>query len=384
MLHKHVLGLRRIKVHTAGDHHIREPVGDVYEAVVVDVAHLPEGEHAWRQMGGPGLLGIVVVHDAPAGGVPEVQPALGVGRHRPVVVVDHEGLERRHRPTHRPGMGQPVLAGDGAGRAHLGGAVGLDEDGAPPVDHGPLHVVRALGAGMHYEPHGGDVVAVPDRGRQGQQAREVGGDHDGGLNAVALDCRQRGLRVEPAEDHRRDAGEEGSQPCHRAGVVHRADHQVGAVGCEPAESERLEVLDHRCAVREHRGRQVGALGAAGGARCEHKVGKGRHAAGRVLVRPGGKPLIPRRQLVGEPISPAHDRLYSRLVGGLHAARCGLGPHEEDPGIGLRQDVGRFRRGQVETHRDSGCSPEQAAQMGERRLRSILGEHGRTPGRAEVG
>ena len=207
MLDEHVLGLRRVEVHAAGHHHVREPVGDVDEAVVVDIADLAEGEHPRFEVGGPGLLRVVVVHDAPAGGVAEIEPALGVGRHPPVVVIHHQSLERRHRAADRAGMSEPVLTGDGARRPHLGRPVGVDEDRAPPIDHGPLHVVGAFGPGVRDQPHRRGVVAVADRGRQGEEAHEVGGDHDRALDAMAFDGGEGRLGVEPAEDHRGNAGE---------------------------------------------------------------------------------------------------------------------------------------------------------------------------------
>ncbi len=100
-------------------------------------------------------------------------------------------------PT-EPGWVEPVVAVDRTGRADLGGAVGLEEHRPPPVDHGPLHLVGALGAGVRHVLHRGHVVAVPHLLGQGQQAHEVGGHHHRAAGAVPVDGGQGRLGVEAA------------------------------------------------------------------------------------------------------------------------------------------------------------------------------------------
>ena len=94
-----VLGLLRVDVHAAGDHHVGLAVGEVEVAVLVEVADVADRRPAALVAGGRGLLGIVEVG--------EVEAALGPDRAGlawrqlvAVVVEDVGGAEdRRGRPS---------------------------------------------------------------------------------------------------------------------------------------------------------------------------------------------------------------------------------------------------------------------------------------------
>ena len=101
----------------------------------------------------------------------------------------------RGRPT-VPGLRSQVSLSTTVKPARLGGRVVLVDDGAEPLDHGPLHVRRARRGGVDHPAQRRHVVAGPHRLGQVQHAHEVGGHEEGVGDAVALDGGQRGLGIE--------------------------------------------------------------------------------------------------------------------------------------------------------------------------------------------
>ena len=286
------------------------------------------------------------------------------------------------RPT-EPGVGEPLLAGDHARGADLGRPVGVEEHRAPPVDHLALDVDRAGRAGVPDPGHRAHVVARPHVLREGQQAGEVRGHHHAGLGAVGVDRPQEPLGVEAAEHHDGDARGEQPEARQRAGVVHRADDEVGAELGELVLGQRVDVLGDGLAAGEHRRGQLDALGPAGRARRVHEVGPGRDVGGRLRVGRRGQPRVPRRDALGGLAAPPDHEVEAGLAGRGQPDLRGLGPDEEHPGVGVGQDEGHLVGVEVEVHRHRRRPGQQPAEVREHHLGGVLGEHRHAAGLAEV-
>ena len=228
MLDEHLLGLRRVDVHASGHDQVAEAIGDVHEPVVGDVADLAQREHARAEVRPGRLLGVAGVDHTPPGGVLEEQTSLDPRRHFLVVLVDHDGPERRHGATHRSGVLEPLRAGDRARRAHLGGAVRVLQHRAEPLDHLALDVDRAGGAGVGDELQRAHVVPVPHvPGSASRRTKWVGTMTVVSIRWVSIERSTFSASKRP----RTTTGTPGRQQTHarqRARVVHRADHQMGA------------------------------------------------------------------------------------------------------------------------------------------------------------
>ena len=172
---QHLLGLGRVDVDAAGHDHVGEAVGDEDEPVVVDVADLAEREHAGGEVGVGGLLRVAFVHDAAAGGVAEVQPALGVraaARRR----------RRRRRAPRTAGRRCPTEPGWASQSVEL--IEHTVPDSVPPYDSdstGPHHSIIArltsighLPPGVRDLPQRRHVVPVAHVVRQRQAAARSG------------------------------------------------------------------------------------------------------------------------------------------------------------------------------------------------------------------
>ena len=212
MLGQRLLRFGWVDVHAPRHHHVAEPVGDEDVAVGIDVADLAQREEPGLRVRGRCLLRVVRVLDAPTRRIPEEQPALRPRGELLAAGVEDDGRQRWHGPADGARVVEPLLARDGARRPDLGGAVGLGEHRAPPLDHRPLDRNGAGGAGVGDELEGRDVVAGSHLVGQGEEPHEVGRDHDRGLDTVLLDRSERGLRVEAPEDHRGHARGEEAHP----------------------------------------------------------------------------------------------------------------------------------------------------------------------------
>ena len=348
MLDQHLLSFRRVDVDAAGHHHVAEAVGDVNVAFLIHVGDFAEGEHARGDVGGGGLLRVVMVDDAPSGGVLEEQAPLRVGRQRVVVVVQNHRLEGRHRLAHRARMLQPLLGGDDAGAAHFAGAVGVHEHRPPPLDHRPLHVHRALGAGVRDANQGTAVVAGLDVIRQGQQAHEVGGHHDRVADLVFIYRLERLLSIESAQDDAGHAGSQGTGAGQRTGVVHGADHQMGASVPHRSGRQVGDVFGNRVTAGEHGGGQLRALGPPGGAGGVEQVRPRGQVPRRFVGGLRGQPAIPGRDAFL--LAPANDVGDLAGRGGGNAPFGGLGADKQHAGARIVQDVGHLVGGEVEVDR----------------------------------
>ncbi len=167
------------------------------------------------------------------------------------------------------------------------------------------------------------------------------GHHHAGLGAVGVDRPQEPLGVEATEHHHGDARGEQPEARQRAGVVHRADDEVGAELGELVLGQRVDVLGDGLAAGEHRRGQLDALGPAGGARRVHEVGPGRDVGGRLRVGRRGQPRVPRRDALGGLAAPPDHQVEAGLAGRGQPDRRGLGPDEEHPGVGVGQDEGHL-------------------------------------------
>ena len=156
---EHVLGLLRVDVHPARDDHVRLAVGQVQEAVGVDVADVAERRPALRVPRALRLLGVVVVL--------ELAATLEVDRARLAL------RAARRRSSSTMCTMQPSGAPDRArvGQPHLAVAVARSRcprcrrstrgDRTPPLDHLPLHRDRARRGGVHGDLQRRHVVAWP-------------------------------------------------------------------------------------------------------------------------------------------------------------------------------------------------------------------------------
>ncbi len=90
-----------------------------------------------------------------------------------------------------------------------------------------------------------------------------------------------------------------------------------------------------------------------------------------------------RHAVDVGASPAHDHGDTGRPGRLDTALGGLGADEQDPGLGVLEDVRGFGGSEMEVDRDRRRTREQPAEVRERGLRRVLGEHGDPVIRTEV-
>ena len=388
MLDDDLLGFRRVDVHTAGDDHVAEAVGDVDETVFVDVADLTEGEDPRAQVRLGRLLGVVRVDDSAAGRVFEEQPSFGVGRKFVAVIVDDDaaGERRVHDLAHRTGVGQPILTRDRTHGADLGRAVCIDEHRTEPFDHALLHVDGALRPRVRQHLHRRDVVLVPHVGGQVEHALEVRRHHHAACRLRLLDRSERALGVELLEN---DDGRSGREDAHaRQGtrVVHRTDDEVHTERCETVGREHSDVFGNVLAAREHRRRQVDTLREAGRAAGVEHVGTRGHVVGGLgIARPGKQRLerldAGRKRAVG---APHDDRNRLRqLCDRVDRPRQVLGTGEQKPGARVVQDVGGFFGVQMEVHRHAAQPRVQRTHVGERGLNAVFGVDGDAPVGSEI-
>ena len=224
---EHLLALGRVEVHPAGHDHVGDPVGDEDVAVGVDVADVAEGEDARCEIGLGRLLRVGVVARAAPVGRAEPEDADLAGRHRLVLLVEDDDLERRARAADRAAVREPLGRVDAAQRAALAAAVGLDEDRAEPLDHRQLGVGRAGRAGLADQLQAGRRRTSPrtSAGRASRRCRWVGTITDE-VTPVRLDQAQHRLGVEPAEHDDRLAGEQVPDRGQRRVVLQRPDDEV--------------------------------------------------------------------------------------------------------------------------------------------------------------
>ena len=109
MRDQQALGLLRVDVDSARDDHVVAAVGQVEEALVIEVADITDGRPAPLVAGGGGLLGVVEVLEGVAALEIDL-PGLTGGEFIAVLVEDVHGSA--HRPADRPGMHQPLLGAD--------------------------------------------------------------------------------------------------------------------------------------------------------------------------------------------------------------------------------------------------------------------------------
>ena len=109
MFEQGLLDLGRIHVDPTGDDHVRGPVGEEDPPLVVDVAHVAEGEDPGSEIAGGRLLRRIPVGER-FGLVRRVaeQSSDLARRKRCAGVVHGEDLETGHRSPDRAGMRQPV------------------------------------------------------------------------------------------------------------------------------------------------------------------------------------------------------------------------------------------------------------------------------------
>ena len=289
------------------------------------------------------------------------------------------------RPT-RARVLEPLLARDAARRADLAGAVGVREDRPPPLDHRPLDVDRARGAGVGDQLHRRHVVLRPDVVRQRQQPHEVGRHHHRGLGAVAVDRGERALGVE-AVPRITDGMPATSSRMPDSGPVWYIGPTTRWVPnwAKPCCLQRLEVLGHRAPAGEHRRRELGPLRQPGGARRVEQVRAGREcrAAAPSAAAPANHSChgVTPSTLVA---APADDVLDPGFVRAAATPRSAVsGPTNSTRRVESRRmyavsSAVRWKlTGTVEAPASS--PPRWASAVSDR----VLGEHRDAPGRPEV-
>ena len=225
-----VLALLRVDVDAARDDHEGRAVGEVQEAVVVDVADVAHGGHgAVGRARRLRALGVVEVLERRCGLEPQLA---GLALRRGLaVLVEHVQLAEQHL-AHRAAMRQPLGAVAGGEAQALGGAVVLVDDRAPPFDHLLLHRHRARCRRVHRDVQRRQVVALAHAFRQLEHAAEHRGHQLDVRDAVLLDQRQALLGIEVLHDHHGAAVADGQRHVGlRRRVVQR--RRARGIACRP-------------------------------------------------------------------------------------------------------------------------------------------------------
>ena len=277
MRDQHILGFLRIDVHAAGNDHVGLAIGQIEEAVFVEIADIAERRPASAVVGAFRLLRIVVI--GKRGTIGEIDRADPSGRQFLIVLPENPGLAD-DGAADGAAVRQPLLRGRHRDAVALGAAVILDQDRSPPFDHRGLDVDRAGRRGMDCAFQRRDIVAAPHVVGQFEYADEHGRYELGLRDPMFLDQAQKFLGVEGFHDHGR-AAENGHHhvEAQRSGMVERGRREVDAVRIHAAHvgaqnpQERIRHVD-RAALE----RLLDALGTAGGA------GRIKHVIARDFVR----------------------------------------------------------------------------------------------------
>ena len=275
MAGEHPFDLGRVDVHAARDDHVDLAIRQIQVAVVVEVADVAEGEHAWFAVGLGGLRRVAEVLEVGAHGIAHMDDAfdeaccVGPGRCAGAIVFGHDLHDHvGHRLAHRTWLGEPFLGTDLRHHTAFGGAVVLGDLRAPPIDHVALHRGRAGCRTVQYELERRTAERVLGLLVGSQQTHELGGHEVHVRDGMAIDEVERLLGDELALHHDRrptDEREERERPLRR--VIVRAAEQGSAAGRE------TDVHHARGDERIHLGWHIGrerrvgnTFGATGGAR----------------------------------------------------------------------------------------------------------------------
>ena len=341
-----VLDFLRVDVHAARDDHEVLAIGEVEEAVGVDVADVAERRPAFAAARVRGLLRVVVVLEG--GAVGEVDGA-GLARRQHAAVLVEDTQLADQRAADGAAVREPLLRVAGDEAVALGAGVVLVEHRPPPVDHLLLDLDRAGRRGVDRAAQRVVAVAQAHFGRELQHAHEHRRHPLAVGDAVALDQRQRLLGVEVLHDHRGAAeAHHRHVEAQRRGVIERRGREVDRVGTEAVERRR-DVEQRRWRV-DRLVEQLGldALRPPGGARgIEHVapgalVGEARRRLRGQRVFPGFVP----DQHTAHRVAMPQGRVPAEQRGGLAGE---AGGDDEQLCAAVADDVLGFRRRQARAH-----------------------------------
>ena len=278
------------------------------------------------------------------------------------------------RPTD-PGMLEPLLGRDLARRAHLGRAVRVDEDRAPPFDHRPLHRDGAGRARVRDEFQAGGVVARRVASSSwSRRTKCVGTITDDSAFQWSI-AAQRCFGVEAAEDH--DGYADGQQPesRQRSRVVHRPDDEMPV----PSWAKGLALVFSRCSATvcppaNIVGGSSVPLGRPVVPDVYKRLGRGRRSVGGSAADASASQRVPVARARGRAESPSDNCRDTGAAGGLQADRGRLGTDEQCGRAGVGEDVGHVVGGEMEIHRHARDAGQERAQVAQQRFGAVLGEH----------
>ena len=252
---QHVLRLLGVDVDAAADDHVGLAVGQVEEAVLVELADVAEGAPAVLEEGVARLLGRVVVLEALHVRGAEVDAALLADRELVALLVDDVN-RAGERLADGSLVGEPVLGRGVAEAVALGSGVVLVDDRSPPVEHLLLDLDGAGRGRVDREGQAAHVVLVADLLLELEHPHEHRRDPLAVGALVPVDRRQGALGVEALHhDDRRPHAQEVLAVAERSGVVEGCRRQVDRV----AASSEEELRHHRHPVSgaERRSRERG-------------------------------------------------------------------------------------------------------------------------------